>query len=154
MHINILNKSSHLIFVQTEHERKLLNYYEGTCYCKLSNTMKNLNLRQLGLKRTLKKVIFSFIELGVGLKIALPDDLQNCLQAFLDEKDCMMNQTARSKRSIFGSSDHDDLRRITTIFENNFHNILSHEKARKFELQTMNHKISTEEAGLIEIRSY
>ena len=65
-----------------------------------------------------------------------------------------MNQTARSKRSIFGSSDHDNLRRITRIFENNFQNILSHERARKFELQTMNHKINSEEAGLMEIRSY
>ena len=54
--IDILNKSSHLIFVQTEHERKLLNHYEGKCYCKLSSTMKNLNLHQLGLKRTLKKL--------------------------------------------------------------------------------------------------
>ena len=109
--------------------------------------MKNLNLHQLGLKRALKKVIYSFIELGMGLKIALPDDLQNCLQAFLDERNRKMNQTPRSKRSIFGSSDHDNLRRITKIFESNFQNILSHERARKFELETMNHKINSEEAG-------
>ena len=116
--------------------------------------MKNLNLHQLGLKRTLKKVIYSLIELGMGLKIALPDDIQNCLQAFLNDGNCKLNQTARSKRSIFGSSDHDNLRRITKIFESNFQNILSHERARKFELETMNHKINSDEAGLMEIRSY
>ena len=152
--IDIKNKSSHLIFVQTEHERKLLNHFEGKCYCKLSSTMKNLNLHQLGVKRTLKKVIYSLLELSMGLKIALPDNIQNCLQEFLNDGNCKLNQTARSKRSIFSSSDHDSLRRITKIFESNFQNILSHERARKFELETMNHKINSEEAGLMEIRSY
>ena len=54
--IDIRNKSSHLIFVETEHERKLLNQFNGKCYCKLSSTLKNLNLHQLGVRRTLKKL--------------------------------------------------------------------------------------------------
>lgn len=98
IHIELKNKSSHLIFVQTELDRKLLNSYEGTCYCKLSKNIKNLHLHQLGLKKTLKQVIFTFLELGVGLKITLPNNLQEWLQAFLDDKDCMMKNTTRSKR--------------------------------------------------------
>ena len=52
--IDLRNRSSHLIYVETEHERKLLNHFHGKCYCKLSSTMKNLKLHQLGVKRTLK----------------------------------------------------------------------------------------------------
>ena len=45
--IDLRNRSSHLIYVETEHERKLLNQFHGKCYCKLSSTMKNLKLHQL-----------------------------------------------------------------------------------------------------------
>ena len=86
--------------------------------------------------------------------MTFPKNLQEYLESFLVDKSCLMKETRRPKRSIFGSSDHDELRRVTSVFENNFRNISNHEKARKIELQSMNHKISTEEAGLIEIRSY
>ena len=152
--IDLRNRSSHLIYVETDHERKLLNQFPGKCYCKLSSTMKNLKLHQLGVKKTLKKVVYSVLELGMGLKIALQDNIKNCLQEFLNDGSCKLNQTAKHKRSIFSSGDHDSLRRITKIFENNFKNILLHEKARKFELNTMQQKISAEEAGLEEFRNY
>ena len=152
--IDLRNRSSHLIYVETDHDRKLLNQFPGKCYCKLSSTMKNLKLHQLGVKKTLKKVVYSVLELGMGLKIALQDNIKNCLQEFLNDGSCKLNQTAKHKRSIFSSGDHDSLRRITKIFENNFKNILLHEKARKFELNTMHQKISAEEAGLEEFRNY
>ena len=152
--IDLRNISSHLIYVETTHERKLLNKFPGKCYCKLSSTMKNLKLHQLAVKKTLKKVVYSVLELSIGLKIALQDNIRNCLQEFLNDGNCMLNQTTKYKRSIFSSGDHDDLRRITKIFEKNFKNILLHEKARKFELNTMHQQINAEEAGLEEFRNY
>ena len=86
--------------------------------------------------------------------MALPDNIQSCLQEFLNDRNCKLNQTARSRRSIFSASEHDSLRRITKIFERNFQNILLHERARKFQLETMNQKINAEEAGLGEFRNY
>ena len=77
--IELLNKTSHLMFVQTDLERKLTNVLNGTCYCKLCKNLENLHLRQIGIKKTLKKVVFMFIELGMGLKTAFPKDLQECL---------------------------------------------------------------------------
>ena len=106
--IELLNKTSHLIFVQTDLERRLTNIFNGTCYCKLCKNLENLHLRQMGLKKTLKNVVFMFLELGMGLKMAFPKDLQECLQTFLEDKSCLMKETRRPNRSIFGSSDHDD----------------------------------------------
>ena len=135
--IELQNISSHLIYIETANERKLVNSFSGQCYCKLCSSMKNLKLKQLTVKKTLKKVVYSMLELSVGLKIALQEDIKICLQEFLNDKHCMLKQTTKFKRSIFSSADHDGLRRITKIFEKNFKNILMHEKARKFELNAM-----------------
>ena len=152
--IELKNISSHLIYVETANERKLLNSFSGKCYCKLCSTMKNLKLQQLAVKKTLKKVVYSVLELSVGLKIALQDDIRICLQEFLNDKHCMLNHTTKFKRSIFSSGDHDGLRRITKIFEKNFRNILLHEKARKFELNAMHRQISAEGIDLEEFRNF
>ena len=152
--INLRNISSHLIYVETANERKLLNKFPGKCYCKICSTMRNLKLQQLAVKKTLKKVVYSVLELSGGLKIALQDDIRNCFQEFLNDRHCMLNQTTKYKRSLFSSGDHDGLRRITKIFEKNFRNILLHEKARKFELNAMHRKISAEEIDLEEFRNY
>ena len=86
--------------------------------------------------------------------MAFPRDLQECLQSFLNDKNCLMQKTGRPKRSIFGANNHDDLRQVTSVFEKNFKNILNHEKIRKNELQSMRHRIQNEESGLNEIRTY
>merc|ERR1711873_255860 len=88
--IELKNISSHLIYVETANERKLLNSFSGKCYCKLCSTMKNLKLQQLAVKKTLKKVVYSVLELSVGLKIALQDDIRKCLQVFLNDGNCML----------------------------------------------------------------
>ena len=47
-----------------------------------------------------------------------------------------------------------DLRKVTSVFERNFKNILQHEKVRSNELQSIKHRIHNEETGMGEIRSY
>ena len=114
--ITLQNITSHLLYIETDKERKLVNNFSGQCYCKLCSSLKNLKLRQLTVKQTLKKVVSAMLELSVGLKIALPDDFKFCLQNFLQDKSCMYNHTSKVRRSIFSSSDHDGLRRVTKIF--------------------------------------
>ena len=73
--------------VQTNLERKLTNVLNGTCYCKVCKNLENWNHRQNGIKRTLKKIVFMFMELGVSLNMAFPKALQECLQAFFELQD-------------------------------------------------------------------
>ena len=152
--ITLQNISSHLIYIETANERKLVNSFSGQCYCKLCSSIKNLKLKQLTVKKTLKKVVAAMLELSVGLKIALQDDINSCLQEFLQDKSCMYNQTTKFKRSIFSSSDHDGLRRVTKIFEKNFQNIIMHERARKLELNAMHRKLGAEKIDLDDLRNF
>ena len=152
--ITLKNISSHLIYIETANERKLVNSFSGQCYCKLCSSIKNLKLKQLTVKKTLKKVVAAMLELSVGLKIALQDDINSCLQEFLQDKSCMYNQTTKFKRSIFSSSDHDGLRRVTKIFEKNFQNIIMHERARKLELNAMHRKLGAEKIDLDDLRNF
>merc|ERR1711873_20204 len=87
--ITLQNISSHLIYIETANERKLVNSFSGQCYCKLCSSIKSLKLKQLTVKNTLKKVVSSMLELSVGLKITLQDDLKLCLEEFLQDKSCM-----------------------------------------------------------------
>ena len=152
--ITLQNISSHLIYIETANERKLVNSFSGQCYCKLCSGIKNLKLRQLTVKKTLKKVVSAMLELSVGLEIALKDDIKFCLQEFLQDKSCMYNQTTKFRRSIFSSSDHDGLRRVTKIFEKNFQNIIMHERARKLDLNAMHRKLAAEEIDLEDLRNF
>ena len=126
--ITLQNITSHLIYIETAKERKLVNSFSGQCYCKLCSSLKNLKLKQLTVKKTVKRVVSAMLELSLGLKIALPDDIKVCLNNFLQDKSCMFNHTTKFRRSIFSSSDHDGLRRVTKIFEKNFENIIRHER--------------------------
>ena len=101
--ITLQNISSHLIYIETAKERQLVNSFSGQCYCKLCSGIKNLKLKQLTVKKTLKRVVSAMLELSVGLKIALPDDIKFCLQNFLQDKSCMYNHTTKFRRSIFSS---------------------------------------------------
>ena len=152
--ITLKNISSHLIYIETANERKLVNSFSGQCYCKLCSSIKSVKLKQLTVKKTLKKVVSAMLELSVGLKITLQDDIKLCLQEFLQDKSCMYNQTTKFKRSIFSSSDHDGLRRVTKIFEKNFQNIIMHERARKLELNAMHRKLGAEKIDLDDLRNF
>merc|ERR1711923_197337 len=152
--ITLQNITSHLLYIETDKERKLVNNFSGQCYCKLCSSLKNLKLRQLTVKQTLKKVVSAMLELSVGLKIALPDDFKFCLQNFLQDKSCMYNHTSKVRRSIFSSSDHDGLRRVTKIFEKNFDKIIRHERTKKLELNAIHRKFGAEEIDLEDLRQF
>ena len=141
IHIDLWNITTHVIFIQNNLERKLTNYLNGTCYCKKCKNLENLHHRQNGIKRTLQKIIFLFMELGSSLDETFPIALQECLQAFLKGNTCLMQEPSRSKRSIFGANNHNDLRKVRSVFERNFKNILEHEKIRGNELQSIKHRI-------------
>ena len=129
--ITLQNITSHLLYIETDKERKLTNTFHGQCYCKLCSSLKNLKLKQLAVKKYLKRVVSEMLELWVGLQMALPNDIKFCLRNFLEDKSCMYNYNNKVRRSIFSSSDHDDLRRVTKIFEKNFENIIRHEREKK-----------------------
>ena len=152
--ITLQNITSHLMYIETTKERKLVNNFSGQCYCKLCSSLKNLKLKQLTVKKTVKRVVSAMLELSLGLKIALPDDINVCLHNFLQDKSCMFNHTAKFRRSIFSSSDHDGLRRVTKIFEQNFENIIRHERAKKLELNAIHRKLGAEEIDLEDLRNF
>ena len=87
--ITLQNISSHLIYIESANERKLVNSFDGQCYCRLCSGIKSLKLKQLTVKRTLKKIVSAMLELSVGLEIALQDDIMFCLRDFLQDKSCM-----------------------------------------------------------------
>ena len=152
--ITLQNITSHLLYIETDKERKLTNTFHGQCYCKLCNSLKNLKLKQLAVKKYLKRVVSEMLELWVGLQMALPNDIKLCLRNFLEDKSCMYNYNNKVRRSIFSSSDHDDLRRVTKIFEKNFENIIKHERAKKLELNAIHRKLGAEEIDLQDLRNF
>ena len=139
--ITLQNITSHLMYIETAKERRLVNNFQGQCYCKLCSSLKNLKLKQLTVKKYLKRVVSAMLELWVGLQMALPDNIRFCLQNFIQDKSCMYNHDTKFRRSIFSSSDHDGLRRVTKIFEKNFENIIKHEREKKLELNAIHRKL-------------
>ena len=152
--IQLQNISSHLIYIESTNKRKLVNSFDGLCYCKLCSSIRNLRLKQFTVKKTLKSIVSAMLELQVGLKIDLPDDINICLRQFLQDKRCMYKQSKKVRRSIFSSSDHDDLRHVTKIFEQNFLNIMKHERAKKLELNALHRKLGAEELDLSDLRNF
>ena len=152
--IQLQNISSHLIYIESTNKRKLVNSFDGLCYCKLCSSIRNLRLKQFTVKKTLKSIVSAMLELQVGLKIDLPDDINICLRQFLQDKRCKYDPNNKVRRSIFSSSDHDGLRRVTKIFEQNFQNILKHERAKKLELNAMHRKLGAEEIDLDDLRNF
>ena len=86
--------------------------------------------------------------------LSFPPALQKCLHAYSMGETCLMKEPIRTKRSLFGSNQHDDLQKVTSVFERNFKNILQHEKVRNNELQEIKHRVHNDENGLMEIRVY
>ena len=152
--IILQNISSHLIYIESSNKRKLVNSFDGICYCKLCSSIRNLMLKQSTVKTTLKSIVSAMLELQVGLKVVLPDDINVCLRQFLQDKRCMYKQSKKVRRSIFSSSDHDDLRHVTKIFEQNFLNIMKHERAKKLELNALHRKLGAEELDLNDLRNF
>ena len=151
--ITLQNITSHLLYIETAKDRKLTNTFQGQCYCKLCSSLKNLKLKQLAVKKYLKRVVSEMLELWVGLQMALPNDIKFCLKNFLKDKSCMYNDN-KVRRSIFSSSDHDGLRRVTKIFEKNFENIIRHEREKKLELNAIHRKLGAEELDLEDLRNF
>ena len=81
--------------------------------------------------------------------MTFPTALHSCLNAYKIGKLCSL-QDLRRKRYIFSSDNsHDEIRKMTHVFESNFRKILTHEKARARELQVLKHGIENEEHNII-----
>ena len=53
--IELVNVSSHLIFIQSEVDRKLVNRANGTCLCKSSTSLSNIQHKQALIEKKLNK---------------------------------------------------------------------------------------------------
>ena len=155
IHIDLNNETSHLIFTQSSLERKLTNRANGTCLCRKCRSMSNLRHKQLIVERKLRKLVLNFMEIIEAMEMIFSLSLQSCLNAYEIGSSCLFQDRRRKKRSLFASSDtHDQLRRVTNVFENIFKSILSHEKVRERELQGLKHNIKNDEHSIQEIRAY
>ena len=80
--IDLTNVTSHLIFIQSEIERKLTNKGNGTCLCKSSKSLSNLQHKQILIERKLKKLVYNFVEITAAMQMTFPAVLHSCLNAY------------------------------------------------------------------------
>ena len=114
--IDLTNVTSHLIFIQSEIERKLTNKGNGTCLCKSSKSLSNLQHKQILIERKLKKLVYNFVEITAAMQMIFPAVLHSCLNAYKIGDMCTLHDL-RKKRSIFSSDNsHDEIKKVTHVF--------------------------------------
>ena len=80
--IDLTNVTSHLIFIQSEIERKLTNKGNGTCLCKSSKSLSKLQHKQILIERKLKILVYNFVEITAAMQMTFPAVLHSCLNAY------------------------------------------------------------------------
>ena len=88
------------------------------------------------------------------MEMLFPEALHKCLDAYKKGDMCKL-PNLRRKRSIYGSTNtHDEIRKVTHVFESNFKKILVYEKSKAREMQLLKQNIQNEEQSISELRSY
>ena len=83
------------------------------------------------------------------MKMKLSKTLYNCLDAFIKGDICRLSDL-REKRSLFGSSSsHDEIRRVTDVFQSNFKRILVHDRAKSKDLQHLKENLRNDETKIL-----
>ena len=152
--INLDNVTSHLLYSRNEVNSRLGNSANGTCFCKESVSLSNIKRKQSLVIKQLKKLVSIFLESFSSLNMKLTEPLYVCLETFIKGDICELSDH-REKRSLFGSSSsHDEIRRVTNVFQSNFKRILTHDRKKAKDLQHLKQNLINDENDISELKSY